>query len=368
MVADGDGVAVDGDWEDGDRIRRVSKDENVRTWWEACKSTGPTQDDDCEAMETTTIEKSMNGALLPNLNREHIRPSDTCLPQRGAQLPASELTPPTNRAHSPLSEEGSINWEIPLPPADIHSQACQQRLGTHELLGSSNITRGSTSLLHPTTCEHVTSMGGAKPLKGLQPPVLRATGALVTGADTDKLRLQNKQQHHLLQDRQIAKSYWTTHTGKAVLPPKEKQHDAYLNEMCPAGIATAHPAGALLAEWATMGCPTRTGRPWTKKEIWEAVERGPHQSTLSPDAIVHFLEESAAKIKAGQAKLVLWNDIKDDPPTQLKISPIAAIPTNQKLFGRSLTYPSSCASSMAASLSQLMAQQSSLPQVWRLTN
>jgi hypothetical protein len=62
------------------------------------------------------------------------------------------------------------------------------------------------------------------------------------------------------------------------------------------------------------------------------VERGPHQSALSPDAIVHFAEESAAKIKAGQAKLVLWNDIKDDPPTQLKISPIAAIPHKSKAF------------------------------------
>ena len=38
------------------------------------------------------------------------------------------------------------------------------------------------------------------------------------------------------------------------------------------------------------------------------------------------------KIKAGQAKLVLWNDIKDDPPTQLKISPIAAIPHKSKAF------------------------------------
>ncbi len=164
-------MAVNGDREDGDGFRRVSEDKNVRTRWEACEATGLTLDDDCEATETTTIEKSMNGALHPNLNRECVRPSDTCLPQCGAQLPASKSTPPTNRAHSPLSEEGSITWEIPLPPADIHSWACRRLLGTHESLGSSNITRGSTSLLHPTTCEHVTSMGGAEPLKGLQPPV-----------------------------------------------------------------------------------------------------------------------------------------------------------------------------------------------------
>jgi hypothetical protein len=34
----------------------------------------------------------------------------------------------------------------------------------------------------------------------------------------------------------------------------------------------------------------------------------------------------------GQAKLVLWDDIKDNPPPQLKISPIAAIPHKSKAF------------------------------------
>ena len=34
----------------------------------------------------------------------------------------------------------------------------------------------------------------------------------------------------------------------------------------------------------------------------------------------------------GQAKLVLWDDIKHNPPPQLKISPIAAIPHKSKAF------------------------------------
>ncbi len=66
--------------------------------------------------------------------------------------------------------------------------------------------------------------------------------------------------------------------------------------------------------------------------MWEAVDRGPHQSSLSPEAIAHFAEESAAKVSAGQAKLVLWGNIKDNPPPQLKISPIAAIPHKSKAF------------------------------------
>jgi hypothetical protein len=75
-----------------------------------------------------------------------------------------------------------------------------------------------------------------------------------------------------------------------------------------------------------MGCPTKTGRPWSKEEMWEAVARGPHQSSQSPEALAHFATESAKKVRVGQAKLVLWDDIKDNPPPQLKISPIAAIP------------------------------------------
>jgi hypothetical protein len=66
--------------------------------------------------------------------------------------------------------------------------------------------------------------------------------------------------------------------------------------------------------------------------MWEAVARGPHQSSRSPEALTHFSEESVAKVKVGQAKLVLWNDIKDKPPPQLKISPIAATPHKSKAF------------------------------------
>jgi hypothetical protein len=63
-----------------------------------------------------------------------------------------------------------------------------------------------------------------------------------------------------------------------------------------------------------------------KEEMWEVVARGPHQSSLSPEALAHFTEESIENVQAGQAKLVMWDDIKDDPPAQLKILPIAAIP------------------------------------------
>jgi hypothetical protein len=66
--------------------------------------------------------------------------------------------------------------------------------------------------------------------------------------------------------------------------------------------------------------------------MWEAVNRGPHQSSLSPKAIAHFKAKSKEKVAAGQARLVLWDGIKDDTPPELKVSPIAAIPHKSKEF------------------------------------
>ncbi len=84
--------------------------------------------------------------------------------------------------------------------------------------------------------------------------------------------------------------------------------------MGPNGRALEHLAAKKLEEWAMFGCPTRTGKPWSKNNMWEAVTRGPHQSALSPEAIAHFEAEAAEKVKTNQARLVLWDDIKDNPP------------------------------------------------------
>ena len=81
-----------------------------------------------------------------------------------------------------------------------------------------------------------------------------------------------------------------------------------------------------------MGCPTKTGRPWSKEEMWEAVAQGPHQSSRSTEALAQFAAESDEKVRVGQANLVLWDNIKDNPPPHMKISPIAAIPHKSKVF------------------------------------
>ncbi len=92
--------------------------------------------------------------------------------------------------------------------------------------------------------------------------------------------------------------------------------------------------------WSQLGCPTNTGAPWTREEIEEALQRGPHQSAMSPEAIEHFRVEAAEKEAAGQCQIYKWDDIKNDIPKEMKLSTIAAIPhTRQRHFGQFLICP-----------------------------
>jgi hypothetical protein len=106
----------------------------------------------------------------------------------------------------------------------------------------------------------------------------------------------------------------------------------YRNKMRPQGLALHHPAAKILEEYAQNGCPTQTGKPWSKMEMWKAVVRGPHKSATLPEVIEHFCLEAIAKVNAAQAILVKWDNIKNNPPPQLKILPIAAIPHKSKAF------------------------------------
>ncbi len=53
---------------------------------------------------------------------------------------------------------------------------------------------------------------------------------------------------------------------------------------------------------------------------------------LSPEALKHFAAEAAEKVRTKQARLVEWDSIKDNPPKELIILPIAAIPHKSKDF------------------------------------
>lgn len=63
-------------------------------------------------------------------------------------------------------------------------------------------------------------------------------------------------------------------------------------------------------------------------EMLEAViEKGSHHSALQPNAAGQLHHEGTLeKVAQGYARLVTWEEIENNLPINLKISPIAAIP------------------------------------------
>jgi hypothetical protein len=194
------------------------------------------------------------------------------------------------------------------------------------------IINNHTKIGHPPT--EPTTDEPTKPSTygtGLNPPTFQLTGQPVMGKDRSKHRKENKNKRQMTQATQPQTTYWETHKGKFQLMEDTQERPAYRNKMCPKGLALDHPTAATLKKYATYGCPAKTGKPWTKAEICEAVERGQHALALSVKTLKHFKQKAAKKVAMGQATIV-WDKIKDNPPTQMKVSPIAAIPHKSKAF------------------------------------
>ena len=102
--------------------------------------------------------------------------------------------------------------------------------------------------------------------------------------------------------------------------------------MCPAELALHHPAANLLMEYATFAFPNKTGKKWSMEDLEEAIEIGLHVSALDPKAMEQLQSEVKEKEALGQAKVVLWEGIKKNPPKALKISRIAMIPHKSRKF------------------------------------
>ena len=171
---------------------------------------------------------------------ESMPPPHDATPPLGGQQSVS--IPPPNGA-TPLSVgQQSVNWKVnwavnDTPPTSIYDVTSMKRAG------------GQDPVIPQV----------AQTLEGLRPTILEQTGGFVTGAETDKLRLQNRRRRHALKEQQVPATLWTTHTGHASLPTKHERPIKYCNKMCLAGIATSHPAGDMLVEWSQLGCPTKMG-------------------------------------------------------------------------------------------------------------
>ncbi len=169
----------------------------------------------------------------------------------------------------------------------------------------------------------------------LHPPIINTMGKIATWATTKLLQKQNKLLHNDTLREQPITCQWVRHKGDTLLGTEhwgQRTNMAECREMAPQGLAQKHEAADLLADWEKFGCPTQTGRDWTLKEIQAAINRVPHKSALKPNAITHFAEEVADKVAKGQARLVLWDDIKDNHPRQLEVSPVAAIPHKSRAY------------------------------------
>jgi len=84
--------------------------------------------------------------------------------------------------------------------------------------------------------------------------------------------------------------------------------------------------------YATAGCPVDCGPAWSWEHITTAIERRLHISAKIPEAAASICAETLEKVAQGYACIIKWEDIKNDPPKNLKISPVAAVLHKSRLF------------------------------------
>jgi len=145
---------------------------------------------------------------------------------------------------------------------------------------------------------------------------------------------QDKQQKKRIKTEKTENTENTekTETDETLNPAQSKYHVSFCGRMRPDDSIRHHPAFPLLFKYATEGCPVNCGEPWTREHLEAAINRGPHISARSPEAVSALREEAMEKVQQGYAKIIRWDDIKQAPPKNLKISPLAAVPHKSRLF------------------------------------
>ena len=102
--------------------------------------------------------------------------------------------------------------------------------------------------------------------------------------------------------------------------------------MLPTGPALEHPAAPLLLQYATSGCPATVTDPFPLEALEAAIKRGAHPSARAPKAAAALLKETQEKVGQGYARLIPWEELKQNLPKNIRISPIAAIPHKSRDF------------------------------------
>ena len=102
--------------------------------------------------------------------------------------------------------------------------------------------------------------------------------------------------------------------------------------MHPRKEALDHPSATRLVEYATVGCPADCGPAWDLQHIVSALQHEPHKSALKSKALEALQTEVDEKVKQGYAKINQWKDIKNNLPTNVKVSPVAMIPHKTRSY------------------------------------
>eukprot|EP00978_Attheya_sp_CCMP212_P032716 scaffold128989_cov79-Attheya_sp.AAC.1 len=80
------------------------------------------------------------------------------------------------------------------------------------------------------------------------------------------------------------------------------------------------------AAWWEKGVPVDCGDDWTRETLELAIAKGPHASVMTPEARKLVLEDVVYQVDAGFSRIITWDSIKNNPPSRLKISPLAVVP------------------------------------------
>jgi len=88
----------------------------------------------------------------------------------------------------------------------------------------------------------------------------------------------------------------------------------------------------MLLQFAQEGCPVDCGPAWTLDQLRAAVERGNHPSARAPDAAACLHAEMLEKVQQGFAQIIPWSELEKNPPPNLKISPLAAVPHKSRPY------------------------------------
>ena len=176
-------------------------------------------------------------------------------------------------------------------------------------------------------------LAGTPPAHGTppkdQPPRDRPPDPPPPVRDKERLGGEKKSPRGAKKSREKSRLGTGPHDGLGTEPPRvemqRKRKGESMSLMQPQPLSTIHPFSSTLREWQA-GIQVDCGPEWDMTTCDAAVERGPHPTALTAEAIELFAEDISYQEKAGFCQVFLWDELRRLQPKNLKISPVAVVP------------------------------------------